>query len=53
MLADTVMQVTATNMGGIAEDYWISWMPNSVSSAEKSCGVSLDASYSSVIAALS
>jgi hypothetical protein len=28
-------------------------MPNSVSSAEKSCGVSLGAPYSSVIAALS
>lgn len=53
MIPDTVMQVTSANVGGIAEDYWISCMPNSVSSAEKSCGVSSDASYSSAIAALS
>lgn len=53
MLPDTVMQVTPANIWGIAEDYSISYMPNSVSSAEKSCRVSFGAPYSSVSAALS
>lgn len=56
MLPDTVMQVTAANIGGTAEGYYISCMPDSVSSAEKKkkkrCRVSLDAPYSSVLAAL-
>lgn len=54
MLPDTVMQVITVKISGTAEGYQISCMPNSVSSAEKKkCRVSLDAPYSSVIAALS
>lgn len=47
------MQVITVKISGTAEGYQISCMPNSVSSAEKKCRVSLDAPYSSVIAALS
>lgn len=38
MLPDTVMQVTAANIGGTAEGYYISCVPDSVSSAERKKG---------------